>query len=49
MTQLSDLNVPDLSNKGNHILIYNATAQKYELVPADSISSAADDNVLPTT
>ena len=48
LSQLSDVNVPDLSNKGNHVLIYNATAQKYELVPADSIlSAAADDNVLP--
>tara|TARA_B100000282_G_scaffold296719_1_gene279719 strand:+ start:4674 stop:4964 length:291 start_codon:yes stop_codon:yes gene_type:complete len=48
LSELSDVNVPDLSNKGNHVLIYNATAQKYELVPADSIlSAAASDNVLP--
>ena len=37
LSQLSDVNVPDLANKGNHVLIYNATAQKYELVPADAV------------
>ena len=42
LSQLSDVNVPDLANKGNHVLIYNAAAQKYELVPADSILSATD-------
>ncbi|OUX90244.1 MAG: hypothetical protein CBB91_00620 [Hyphomonas sp. TMED31] len=48
LSQLSDVNVPDLENKGNHVLIYNAAAQKYELVPADSIlSAAASDNILP--
>ena len=51
LSQLSDVNVPDLANKGNHVLIYNATAQKYELVPADAVltSAAANDAELPDT
>ena len=27
LSQLSDVNVPDLSNKGNHVLIFNGSAQ----------------------
>ena len=50
LSQLSDVNVPDLANKGNHVLIYNATAQKYELVPADAVlTNAASDAELPDT
>lgn len=50
LSQLSDVNVPDLANKGNHVLIYNAIAQKYELVPADAVlTSAASDAELPDT
>lgn len=48
LSQLSDVSVPDLANKGNHVLIYNATAQKYELVPADAVlTNAASDAELP--
>ena len=49
LSQLSDVNVPDLANKGNHVLIYNATAQKYELVPADAVLTSATDAELPDT
>ena len=45
---MNDVSVPDLDEKGNHVLIYNASAKKYELVPADQIlSTAASDSVLP--
>jgi hypothetical protein len=48
LSQLNDVNVPDLEEKGNHILVYNASVRKYELVPADQIlSNAAADNELP--
>lgn len=48
LSQLNDVSVPDLDEKGNHILVYNASAKKYELVPADQIlSNAASDSVLP--
>ena len=48
LSQLNDVSVPDLDDKGNHVLIYNASSKKYELVPADQIlSTAASDNVLP--
>ena len=48
LSQLNDVSVTDLDEKGNHVLIYNASAKKYELVPADQIlSTAASDSVLP--
>jgi len=48
LSELSDVSVSDLPNKDQYVLIYNATAQKYQLVPADNVlSSAAEDAQLP--
>jgi hypothetical protein len=48
LSDLADVSVSDLPSKGNHILSYNATTQRYELVPADQVlQTAADDAQLP--
>ena len=48
LSDLADVSVPNLPQKDNYVLTYNATTQKYELVPADKVlQSAADDSQLP--
>ena len=50
LSDLADVSVSDLPAKDNYVLTYNASLQKYELVPADEvlINSAADSD-LPDT
>jgi hypothetical protein len=48
LSDLADVSVSNLATKDNYILSYNASIQKYELVPADQIlQSAAEDSQLP--
>lgn len=48
LSDLADVSVPNLPTKDNYVLTYNASLQKYELVPADQVlQSAADDAELP--
>jgi hypothetical protein len=48
LSDLADVSVSDLPTKDNYVLTYNASLQKYELVPADQVlQSAADDTQLP--
>ena len=48
LSDLADVSVSNLPSRGNHILSYNATTQRYELVPADQVlQTAADDAQLP--
>lgn len=48
LSDLADVSVPNLSAKDNYVLTYNASLQKYELVPADEVlQSAASDSNLP--
>jgi hypothetical protein len=48
LSDLADVSVPNLDQKGNYILSYNASTQKYELVPADQVlASASEDSELP--
>jgi len=50
LSELSDVSVSDLPNKDQYVLTYNATAQKYQLVPADNVlTTAASDANLPQT
>lgn len=50
LSELSDVSVSDLPNKDQYVLTYNATTQKYQLVPADDIlTTAASDAQLPST
>jgi hypothetical protein len=49
LSELSDVSVSDLPNKDQYVLTYNATTQKYQLVPADNVlTTAANDSQLPT-
>jgi hypothetical protein len=48
LSDLADVSVSDLPAKDNYILSYNASLQKYELVPADQVlQTAAEDTQLP--
>ena len=48
LSDLADVSVSDLPTKDNYVLTYNASTQKYELVPADQVlQSAVDDSQLP--
>jgi hypothetical protein len=48
LSDLADVSVSDLPAKDNYVLTYNASTQKYELVPADQVLQvAADDSQLP--
>ena len=48
LADLADVNASNLSGKDQHVLTYNATSQKFELVPADNVlTTAASDNQLP--
>jgi len=48
LSDLADVSVSNLPTKDNYILSYNASTQKYELVPADQVlQSAANDSQLP--
>lgn len=50
LSELSDVSVSDLPNKDQYVLVYNATSQKYQLVPADDVLvTAASDQNLPQT
>jgi len=49
LSDLADVSATNLSAKDNFVLTYNATSQKYELVPADQVlQSAASDSNIPT-
>jgi hypothetical protein len=47
LSDLADVSATNLSAKDNYVLTYNATSQKYELVPADQVlqSAVSDSNV----
>lgn len=48
LSDLADVSVPNLPTKDNYVLSYNASLQKYELVPADQVlQSAASDLDIP--
>ena len=48
LSDLADVSVTNLPQKDNYVLTYNATTQKYELVPADKVlQTAVDDSKLP--
>ena len=48
LSDLADVSATNLSAKDNFVLTYNATSQKYELVPADQVlQSAASDSNIP--
>ena len=48
LSDLADVSVSDLPSKDNYVLSYNATLQKYELVPADQVlQSAVEDSNIP--
>jgi len=48
LSDLADVSVSNLPAKDKYVLTYNATTQKYELVPADDVlTNAAADSVLP--
>ena len=48
LSDLADVSVTNLPAKDNHILSYNATTQRYELIPADQLLQvAASDSQLP--
>lgn len=48
LSDLADVSVPNLPAKDKYVLTYNATTQKYELVPADDVlANAASDSTLP--
>jgi hypothetical protein len=48
LSDLADVSVSNLPSKDKFVLAYNATTQKYELVPADQVlQTAAEDNEFP--
>lgn len=48
LSDLADVSVSDLPTKDNYVLTYDASLQKYVLVPADKVlQSAVDDEELP--
>ena len=48
LSDLADVSATNLSEKDNYVLTYNASLQKYELVPADQVlQSAASDSNIP--
>lgn len=48
LSELSDVSVSDLPNKDQYVLTYNASTQKYQLVPADDVlTTASSDSQLP--
>jgi len=48
LSDLSDFTVSNLPASDNYVLTYDASLQKYTLVPADQVlQSAAEDNQLP--
>jgi len=50
LSDLADVSVPDLPGSDKFVLSYNATTQKYELVPADQVlENSASDADIPDT
>ena len=50
LSELADVSVSNLPGSDNYVLTYDATLQKFVLVPADNIlTSAAVDTQLPDT
>ena len=50
LSELADVSVSNLPGSDNYVLTYDATLQKFVLVPADNIlTSAAIDTQLPDT
>ena len=50
LSDLADVSVSDLPSKDNYVLTYNASLQKYELVPADKVlENSASDSDIPDT
>jgi hypothetical protein len=48
LSDLADVSVSNLPTKDNYVLAYDATLQKYTLVPADQVlQSAVEDSQLP--
>lgn len=48
LSDLADVSVPNLDQKGNYILSYDANLKKYVLVPADQVlEKASEDSELP--
>ena len=48
LSELADVSVSDLAGSDNYVLTYDATLQKFVLVPADNVlSSAVEDDQLP--
>jgi len=48
LSDLADVSVSNLPSKDKFVLTYNATTQKYELVPADQVlQTAVEDAELP--
>lgn len=48
LSDLADVSVPNLDQKGNYVLSYNANLKKYVLVPADQVlEKASEDSELP--
>lgn len=48
LSDLADVSVSNLPSKDKFVLTYNATTQKYELVPADQVlQTAVEDTELP--
>ena len=48
LSDLADVSVSNLPSKDNYVLTYDASLQKYTLVPADQVlQSAAEDSELP--
>ena len=48
LSDLADVSVSNLPGKDKFVLTYNATTQKYELVPADQVlQTAVEDAELP--
>ena len=49
LSELADVSVSDLPGSDNYVLTYDATLQKFVLVPADNVlSTAVEDNSLPS-
>ena len=48
LSELADVSVSNLPGSDNYVLTYDATLQKFVLVPADNVlTTAAEDAVLP--
>jgi len=48
LSDLADVSVPNLPQKDKYVLTYDATLQRYILVPADTVLQVAvDDSSLP--